>query len=152
MRFASSIVSCGRVQTYTLVHNAITPRVQTVEAYLTWRQAFIMSVTSFHGRGFFPSEITGSLGHGMWAAGEAFIGLLITLRHDFRDTSVLSSLARKWASNSQVHACNAYLGQRNLANEDRTDTSPIIWRGVFSLKQHSLPRSSSVSFDSTRTV
>jgi len=63
--------------TYALVHNVVTPHVRVVEAYLTWRQAFIMSVTSFHGRGFFPSEITGSIGHGMWAAGEAFIGLLI---------------------------------------------------------------------------
>ncbi len=42
-----------------------------------WPQAVILSFTSFHGRGFLPSEVMGSVGHGAWAAGEAVVGLLI---------------------------------------------------------------------------
>ncbi len=42
-----------------------------------WPQAVILSFTSFHGRGFLPSEVTGSVVQGAWAAGEAVVGLLI---------------------------------------------------------------------------
>ncbi len=42
-----------------------------------WPQAVILSFTSFHGRGFLPSEAMGSVGHGAWASGEAVVGLLI---------------------------------------------------------------------------
>ncbi len=42
-----------------------------------WPQAVILSFNSFHGRGFLPSDVTGSVVQGAWAAGEAVIGLLI---------------------------------------------------------------------------
>ena len=42
-----------------------------------WPKAVILSFTSFHGRGFLPSDVTGSVWHGAWAAGEAVVGLFI---------------------------------------------------------------------------
>ncbi len=49
-----------------------------ISLYLPWwPKAVILSFTSFHGRGFLPSEVTGSVWHGAWAAGEAVVGLLI---------------------------------------------------------------------------
>lgn len=60
-----------------IVRNTLVTLTTSHHDYLSWQEALIMSVTSFHGRGFFPSQITGSIGHGMAAAVEAFIGLLI---------------------------------------------------------------------------
>jgi uncharacterized protein YjbI with pentapeptide repeats len=49
-----------------------------ISLYLPWwPKAVILSFTSFHGRGFLPSEVMGSVWHGAWAAGEAVVGLLI---------------------------------------------------------------------------
>ncbi len=42
-----------------------------------WPQALILSFTSFHGRGFLPSEVTASVWHGTAAVGEAIVGLLL---------------------------------------------------------------------------
>jgi len=63
--------------TTIIVRNTLKTLTTPHHDYLSWQEALIMSVTSFHGRGFFPSQITGSIGHGMAAAVEAFIGLLI---------------------------------------------------------------------------
>lgn len=44
------------------------------------------------------------------------------LATEIGDTSVLFTLARKWAEDSQAHAYDAYFGHRNRANKDRTHT------------------------------
>jgi uncharacterized protein YjbI with pentapeptide repeats len=46
---------------------------------LTWDQALVLSISSFHGRGFFPSGLSLSDTLARLAAGEAIIGLLIEL-------------------------------------------------------------------------
>jgi uncharacterized protein YjbI with pentapeptide repeats len=57
----------------------VTHSVETKLSHLTWDEAIVLSLTSFHGRGFFP----GTLPLGDWiarlAAGEAVIGLFIEL-------------------------------------------------------------------------
>lgn len=52
---------------------------QFAAPHLTWDEALVLSISSFHGRGFFPSEI--SLGDTLArvAAGEAIVGLLIEI-------------------------------------------------------------------------
>jgi Pentapeptide repeats (8 copies) len=46
---------------------------------LTWDQALVLSISSFHGRGFFPSGLSLSDTLARLAAGEAMIGLLIEI-------------------------------------------------------------------------
>ena len=64
---------------FTGAYYGITHLFQTKLAELSWDQALVLSLTSFHGRGFFP----GSLPLGDWvaraAAVEAVIGLFIEL-------------------------------------------------------------------------
>jgi len=52
---------------------------QIVAPHLTWDQALVLSVSSFHGRGFFEQDITLGSGYARLAATEAVLGLLIEI-------------------------------------------------------------------------
>jgi hypothetical protein len=71
------------VGAFTAVYWAITNQavsvVQSHSAHLAWYEALVLSISSFHGRGFFPSLL--SLGDpiALVAAAEAIIGLFIEL-------------------------------------------------------------------------
>lgn len=52
---------------------------QIVAPHLTWDQALVLSVSSFHGRGFFEQDITLGSGYARLAAAEAVLGLLIEI-------------------------------------------------------------------------
>jgi hypothetical protein len=52
---------------------------QFVAPHLTWNEALVLSMSSFHGRGFFSSHIALGDTYAELAAGEAFIGLLIEI-------------------------------------------------------------------------
>jgi hypothetical protein len=71
------------VGTFTAAYWAMTNQVfgfiQSQSAHLAWYEALVLSISSFHGRGFFPSML--SLGDpiALVAAAEAIIGLVIEL-------------------------------------------------------------------------
>jgi hypothetical protein len=50
-----------------------------VAPYLTWDEALVLSVSSFHGRGFFSPSIQLGDTYARLAAAEAIIGLLIEI-------------------------------------------------------------------------
>jgi hypothetical protein len=52
---------------------------QIVAPHLTWDQALVLNVSSFHGRGFFEQDITLGSGYARLAAAEAVPGLLIEI-------------------------------------------------------------------------
>ncbi len=64
---------------FTAAYFGVTHTVETGLSHLSWDESLVLSLTSFHGRGFFP----GFLSLGDWvsrlAAGEAVIGLFIEL-------------------------------------------------------------------------
>lgn len=67
------------IASFAVAYGLVTHFVETQLHQLSWDEALVLSLTSFHGRGFFP----GSLPLGDWvariAAGEAVIGLFIEL-------------------------------------------------------------------------
>jgi hypothetical protein len=52
---------------------------QSVASHLTWDESLVLSISSFHGRGFFSSDIHLGDGLARLAAGEAIIGLFIEI-------------------------------------------------------------------------
>ncbi len=77
--FVHSIMTNATTFHAMIGHHGIRVITETKQAtiWLTWHQAAIMSITSFHGRGLFPSEIATSLWHGAFASVEAVIGLVV---------------------------------------------------------------------------
>lgn len=65
--------------TYWAITNQVFGFIQSHSAHLAWYEALVLSISSFHGRGFFPSML--SLGDpiAVVAAAEAIIGLFIEL-------------------------------------------------------------------------
>lgn len=64
---------------FTLTNFALTPYLPSRSSSLAWYEAIVLSVSSFHGRGLFPTGL--SLGDplAILAAGEAIMGLLIEI-------------------------------------------------------------------------
>lgn len=64
---------------YWAITNQVFGFIQSHSAHLAWYEALVLSISSFHGRGFFPSML--SLGDpiALVAAAEAIIGLFIEL-------------------------------------------------------------------------
>ena len=64
---------------FALTNFALTPFLPSHSSPLAWYEAIVLSISSFHGRGLFPSGL--SLGDpiAILAAGEAIIGLLIEI-------------------------------------------------------------------------
>jgi hypothetical protein len=52
---------------------------QFAAPHLTWDEALVLSINSFHGRGFFSSDIRLGDTYARLAAGEAIVGLLIEI-------------------------------------------------------------------------
>lgn len=65
--------------TYWAITNQMFGFIQSHSAHLAWYEALVLSISSFHGRGFFPATL--SLGDpiALVAAAEAIIGLFIEL-------------------------------------------------------------------------
>jgi uncharacterized protein YjbI with pentapeptide repeats len=65
--------------TYYALTNALSVHIHTRATRLSWIEALVLSVSSFHGRGFFPQAITLGDPIAVVAAAEAIIGLFIEL-------------------------------------------------------------------------
>jgi hypothetical protein len=66
--------------TYFAITNfSITPYLLTGSKPLVWYEAVVLSVSSFHGRGLFPSGLSVGDPMAVVAAAEAIIGLLIEI-------------------------------------------------------------------------
>ena len=66
------VVICAFAGAYLLNAHFVAP-------HLTWDEAVVLSVSSFHGRGFFPSGISLGDTFARLAAGEAIVGLFIEI-------------------------------------------------------------------------
>jgi hypothetical protein len=64
---------------FSLTNHGITPFLPTHSTPLAWYEALVLSISSFHGRGLFPSGLSSGDPVAMFAAGEAIIGLLIEI-------------------------------------------------------------------------
>jgi hypothetical protein len=64
---------------FSVANFAITPFLPTRSTSLVWYEALVLSISSFHGRGLFPSALTLGDPVAILAAGEAIIGLLIEI-------------------------------------------------------------------------
>ncbi len=62
---------------YALVIGVFASIYLLLGAHLTWNEAIVISMTAFHGRGFFPEQFKPGDPQAMVAAIEAFVGLLI---------------------------------------------------------------------------
>jgi Pentapeptide repeats (8 copies) len=75
------LVVLGFATAYFAVTNfAIMPFLPTHTTSLAWYEALVLSISSFHGRGLFPSALTLGDPIAIFAAIEAIIGLLIEIR------------------------------------------------------------------------
>lgn len=63
--------------TYLLVIGIFTVLYHQLGAHLAWNEAVVISMTAFHGRGFFPDQFHPGDPQALVAAIEAFVGLLI---------------------------------------------------------------------------
>jgi hypothetical protein len=64
---------------FTISTNALTPFLPTHPMSLQWYEALVLSISSFHGRGFFPSTLQLGDPLAILAATEAICGLLIEI-------------------------------------------------------------------------
>ncbi len=64
---------------YWAVTNQVFGFIQSDSARLRWYEALVLSISSFHGRGFFPSTLTLGDPIALIAAAEAIVGLFIEL-------------------------------------------------------------------------
>lgn len=62
---------------YALVIGVFASIYLLLGAHLTWNEAIVISMTAFHGRGFYPEQFKPGDPQAMVAAIEAFVGLLI---------------------------------------------------------------------------
>jgi hypothetical protein len=63
--------------TYTVVISVFAFIYFLLGAHLAWNEAIVISMTAFHGKGFFPEQFKPGDPQAMVAAIEAFVGLLI---------------------------------------------------------------------------
>jgi hypothetical protein len=73
------VIGFFAVTYYTLTNFASDQLLPTASASLHWQEALVLSISSFHGRGFFPTTITLGDPVALVAAAEAVIGLFIEL-------------------------------------------------------------------------
>jgi hypothetical protein len=62
---------------YLLVISIFTTIYHQLGPHLAWNEAVVISMTAFHGRGFFPDQFKPGDPQAMFAALEAFVGLII---------------------------------------------------------------------------
>jgi hypothetical protein len=67
------------VSVFAVAYGLVTHLVETKLSKLSWDESLVLSLTSFHGRGFFPGSLPLGDGVACIAAGEAVIGLFIEL-------------------------------------------------------------------------
>jgi hypothetical protein len=62
---------------YLLIISLFMTIYRLLDPHLAWNEAFVVSMTAFHGRGFSPSTFTPSDLLSFASAAEAFVGLII---------------------------------------------------------------------------
>lgn len=62
---------------YLVVISCFMTLYHVLDPHLAWNEAFVVSMTAFHGRGFSPSTFTPGDAVSVLSALEAFIGLII---------------------------------------------------------------------------